>query len=1465
YQEKAVQISGVGIQDESDRIIKENAVAAARLERQKAEYEQSKKLADDDAKLEMADLEGRHKAQLISDDAFYDQKRANQLKALHADQAALLKEMQAQSDDFASQNDPVKKEQSLTKLIKLGTQYQEIAKNIARTEKDGTEWIVKLNADIAEMQQELDGATQSMSAYVSGLDFANKERAIEIQALSLAEPKRAAFLQQKKEELALEKMLSDLRLRGISPSDSDISGYKDRLRESQTNEAILIAAKKTDAEWTKTVEKIDNTFHDGFAASLSKNEKSWDAFTTNLNHTFQVSVVDEIYKSLAKPFAVKLVANVAGMTGMSVPGAPGAMGMLGNASNLYGFTGPGGYASQGGAWLDSVMGTTGSASQGAMLAAQTAGFEGSQAAMLYAQTADFGAAGAALTESAMGAGTGMAEGFLAGIGPLGWAAIAGTLVMGSGVLDHKGGPKLGGFATTSTNGVADFERTYTPNTADADIAKVVAITQSGYAATAARFGATGSAKFSFGADSDPLGTADNRYTYAGSVGGKSFSALDVGDGRGDIGGTISKGVRAMMLDALQHTDFGDTLKGKLAAAIVAGLEPATITTQMSTKVDAALAGAADLFGGSAFQAKIGAANTAFATLTENFTKAGASGQVSAAGLKAAASALDTTSAAGQESARNMLSMVQDVRAYEEQLLGLIGYTRQSLEQDLFQTIQNSPDAATAGETLAEHVVGGIRNTMLGDLDSQIIGIITSGIVQPALTAMAAGNFASEVLSQAHIDEITRQATALSDNFTKIWTNPEFQAALDKIKISVAGVTKAGLAGLPSTSGVFFDSSKQAVKDQQTAADKAQRDAEKAASDEATRIKNLRDFMETVGDAAATLNLGGLAKGFYDAAKAMRDQIQKAQDLGASEAELAAVRALEAAKIKKLIDDGLTGAYSARLSLTDPLAGSAYSVTLAQQERDKAFANPLNVGGAVTPGNIEEFARTNWTALDEKQQAGLIDAYGAQTKYLSSLKGMFDAQLAKVNQVQGWITQVQDFSKSIDQSKFDIQYALPGADQKGMLQAKESGLWKDFYSASDGTTTNDDTVQRQIKLAGDLKDVILQRYQLETANATKMLDFSRNIGDYLKNLRLGELSPLTNAQKMAEAKSQYEGVINTINDATASDAAKELARGKLQASADAYLKTGRDYYASSADYTAMYQQVTGTLEQMGADTGTDAERQLKVTQSLVDKAGLTIKELDDLKGVADTGLGALKTMLQPELGKLGDIATLLGSNGAIALAISGLPNGLRDIFLDKNVGGNWISSGGASTTINAANPYDSVITGKSGHVFTAGVASGWVSQQVNAGNLMDVYNAAKAEGISSKSAEALMKWPAGSVNQWAVAQGLPQFRSGGTASSGYYIAHEGELIEGMGATRIYPAEQTSHILDRLDGGQDNTALIAKMQVLIEMVEELIAENARLAGMVVGEHGRNTENSALMVVDAIKSSAQSRKPRAGMAKL
>lgn len=87
---------------------------------------------------------------------------------------------------------------------------------------------------------------------------------------------------------------------------------------------------------------------------------------------------------------------------------------------------------------------------------------------------------------------------------------------------------------------------------------------------------------------------------------------------------------------------------------------------------------------------------------------------------------------------------------------------------------------------------------------------------------------------------------------------------------------------------------------------------------------------------------------------------------------------------------------------------------------------------------------------------------------------------------------------------------------------------------------------------------------------------KSIADYLKGLFISELSPLTPAQKLAEAQKQYQ---EELAKAAKGD---PTALADITKFADEYLKAARDFYASGSQYTDIFKAITDALAKLAGD-------------------------------------------------------------------------------------------------------------------------------------------------------------------------------------------------------------------------------------------------------------------------------------------
>ena len=144
---------------------------------------------------------------------------------------------------------------------------------------------------------------------------------------------------------------------------------------------------------------------------------------------------------------------------------------------------------------------------------------------------------------------------------------------------------------------------------------------------------------------------------------------------------------------------------------------------------------------------------------------------------------------------------------------------------------------------------------------------------------------------------------------------------------------------------------------------------------------------------------------------------------------------------------------------------------------------------------------------------------------------------------------------------------------------------DFIDISVGSASS---IEEQVALVEELQDAIMARYNAEVAANETLTDsilssidaikeFSLEINNFIDDLFVGDISPLTNAQKLAEAQTQFD--YNLQNVASSDEALSEAARGDLLDSASTLLELANLFYAVGPEYKAVFNDVVGSLERI----------------------------------------------------------------------------------------------------------------------------------------------------------------------------------------------------------------------------------------------------------------------------------------------
>lgn len=255
----------------------------AHLARLKAQQEQTAKIEDATAKASLARLESLHKAQLISDESYYAQKRDAQLAALTAEENALQKEMQAQSRSVSLQIDPAKREQALGKLIDLGTRYQEVVIRKTEAEKDGYEWVTAQNKAYKDLEQSLLAAKTAVADFSRAQDDASGNRRFE-SSLTGIDLRQAEILREqqnieKEAQSSIRQLKKIAEARGES-ADWEISEIRRVADASKESAAAEIAARQAVARaWDTGATTAVNAYLDTVGNAAAQSSKLFtDAF-----------------------------------------------------------------------------------------------------------------------------------------------------------------------------------------------------------------------------------------------------------------------------------------------------------------------------------------------------------------------------------------------------------------------------------------------------------------------------------------------------------------------------------------------------------------------------------------------------------------------------------------------------------------------------------------------------------------------------------------------------------------------------------------------------------------------------------------------------------------------------------------------------------------------------------------------------------------------------------------------------------------------------------------------------------------------------------------------------------------------------------------------------------------------------------------------------------------------------------
>lgn len=670
----------------------------------------------------------------------------------------------------------------------------------------------------------------------------------------------------------------------------------------------------------------------------------------------------------------------------------------------------------------------------------------------------------------------------------------------------------------------------------------------------------------------------------------------------------------------------------------------------------------------------------------------------------------TTDATGEMRAKMLAlspAVIKAAKAAEATVQAYTGWDSASTGKALLDAVFSASNAEEAGQKFSDafqqsfvQTIAGIITQQVGQMvfDSIITPMIQSTLAQTGVlqsgaatagAAMATGGAISGEKLAGAVGEIKKYLTAMST----VLSDPAIKDMLKELTGSMGSVgsmTYNVVSGIPgykaptNTGNSSGDNTNDSVstndaedaakrlKDQIAAfAEQARLAAQELANLDLAPISRQvaeleqelqGQFQQMLQDTAQALDvpatLQDVAKEFGITLDKTGDPLQQllasTNDL-AKGAALAAIAVGDLAnrKIHDLVLQAGRDAWSQWLEVSGG-DGAGFSRDVARGKLDDQIGvlNKLFDTNAINIGNLETLGKQYWSTMSDSQRAAAIDALNYKNEYISAIKQQFDQQLQIVQDWASKLANVQAFAKTLSEDIAGIQITAGQLDKGTYLRDREAAIRAQFsQNYADGTFSATTRLDEQLSLAQELRQVILDQYQVQIEGATKLKEFARNLRDYVNSLKVGELSPWTMKQRLDEAETQYR---RTLAAARGGD---EAARGQLTGKADTYLKLSQEYYAKTgAQNFANFDQVVGELSALGIESEDTATRQLTLTGDIVSNTEETVRKLRDL----ESGVGRVSTAISGELSgavsslqQLGTELSTFGAGGVFTTAIKDL--------------------------------------------------------------------------------------------------------------------------------------------------------------------------------------------------------------------
>jgi tape measure domain-containing protein len=470
-----------------------------------------------------------------------------------------------------------------------------------------------------------------------------------------------------------------------------------------------------------------------------------------------------------------------------------------------------------------------------------------------------------------------------------------------------------------------------------------------------------------------------------------------------------------------------------------------------------------------------------------------------------------------------------------------------------------------------------------------------------------------------------------------------------------------------------------------------------------------------------------------------------------------------AEIAAITDQLVTGFLP---SITD-LAKRGETSAEALQRLNSEFLSMS--GAAQNLGATVDQARSLIQALSFEQRTQFVEMAGGFESLATMSKFFFDNFLSAGEQAA---LKTDQLNRSL--TDLGVSTAIAVEDYKKLIQAEGTAselriallrLAPAFLEVRNaqvqlGTSTN--TLAKAERSLNDIRNELLGKYNQERGELESTISKFKGISDKLKDFREGlafsELSPLTPAQKLEQARADFN---QTRIKAASGD---ESALDRLPTVAQEFLRASQTYNASSAAYLSDFALVTNVLK----NAEKSALSQSDIARSQLDSLKSSVDYLLNIDNTTKTTNDLLKELIAATLSGGGNPAVTTGD--------------IRS-YLDKNPNATPQQVAAAATKFGVSNAQLDAAGYNVSQINRATGGASVTDKQIldfvnaNKSNPMAIYNAARQHGITSQRLASVTGVSLNDINKFVKDNKLPAFERGTdfVRKTGLGLLHKAEAV------------------------------------------------------------------------------------------